>query len=202
MVTSGKSPLDVITYNLSVWNDSLISATGGWRSMDQIHRIREDPGAFVFAILRLLIGFMLLWAFFDKMFGLGFPTASGAGYIDGGSPTEGFLMFASTGTFGWLFEPLTRITPVMDVIILISMLGLGTGLMLGIGKRICCVGGMVMFFIFYLAVMPLSDNPIIDYHTIYIVVLAGVLLTDSCSILGMGNRWRDTALVRRFPILE
>ena len=170
--------------------------------MDLKKRFMTDPGAFTFGILRVLIGFMLFWAFLDKTFGLGYPTAPGQGLIDGGSPTKGFLMHASNGTFGWLFEPMVDISGLLDIVIVLAMFALGVGLILGIGKRLCCVGGMLMFFIFYLAVSPLSDNPIIDYHVIYIVVLFGVLFTNSCSVIGLGEWWKDTTLVKRFPILE
>src|ERR1044072_1320309 len=47
--------------------------------------------AYSFASLRLLTGFAFLWAFLDKTFGLGYATPSGKGWIDGGSPTKGFL---------------------------------------------------------------------------------------------------------------
>ncbi|MDV9177050.1 hypothetical protein R6V09_43855, partial [Streptomyces sp. W16] len=41
--------------------------------------------AYAFASLRLLTGFVFLWAFLDKTFGFGYATASGKGWIDGGS---------------------------------------------------------------------------------------------------------------------
>src|SRR5689334_12004100 len=47
--------------------------------------------AYALASLRLLTGFVFLWAFLDKTFGLGYATASGKGWLDGGSPTKGFL---------------------------------------------------------------------------------------------------------------
>ena len=49
--------------------------------------------------LRLALGWMFLWAFLDKMFGLGHETAAEDAWINGGSPTEGFLAFAAAGPF-------------------------------------------------------------------------------------------------------
>ncbi|MGW3497957.1 hypothetical protein ACWDEX_30875, partial [Streptomyces sp. NPDC001020] len=49
------------------------------------------------ASLRILTGFIFLWAFLDKTFGLGYSTASGKGWIDGGSPTSGFLGSVAVG---------------------------------------------------------------------------------------------------------
>jgi thiosulfate dehydrogenase [quinone] large subunit len=53
--------------------------------------------AYVFAGLRLLTGFVFLWAFLDKTFGFGYATPSGKGWIDGGSPTKGFLSGVAVG---------------------------------------------------------------------------------------------------------
>ncbi|NUQ95617.1 MAG: hypothetical protein HOY79_03305, partial [Streptomyces sp.] len=54
-------------------------------------------GAHVLAGLRLLTGFVFLWAFLDKTFGFGYATPSGKGWIDGGSPTKGFLGSVAAG---------------------------------------------------------------------------------------------------------
>ena len=47
----------------------------------------------VFIALRLVMGFIFLWAFFDKVFGLGFATTTDKAWIYGMSPTTGFLSF-------------------------------------------------------------------------------------------------------------
>ena len=36
------------------------------------------------AVLRILYGLTFLWAFIDKVFGFGYATPSGKGWIDGG----------------------------------------------------------------------------------------------------------------------
>src|SRR3712207_7355187 len=46
---------------------------------------------YVLAGLRLALGWIFLWAFVDKLFGLGFATKAENAWIDGGSPTQGFL---------------------------------------------------------------------------------------------------------------
>ena len=43
------------------------------------------------AALRVVLGFYFLWAFVDKLFGFGFHTAPEKAWINGGSPTAGFL---------------------------------------------------------------------------------------------------------------
>ena len=44
--------------------------------------------ALVWAALRLAMGWTFFWAFADKLFGLGYATGAGKGWIDGGSPTS------------------------------------------------------------------------------------------------------------------
>src|SRR6266511_711287 len=43
------------------------------------------------AVFRVAVGFVFLWAFLDKTFGLGYATPSAKAWINGGSPTKGFL---------------------------------------------------------------------------------------------------------------
>ena len=43
------------------------------------------------AVLRLATGFIFLWAFLDKTFGLGFSTPAERAWLNGGTPAQGFL---------------------------------------------------------------------------------------------------------------
>ena len=51
----------------------------------------------IWGILRLALGWIFLWAFLDKVFGLGFATTPEKSWINGVSPTYGFLKFGTTG---------------------------------------------------------------------------------------------------------
>ncbi len=63
----------------------------------------------VAAVLRIAFGLTFLWAFADKLLALGFSTGRAddgtvdrlgdAAWINGGSPTEGFLKFGADGPF-------------------------------------------------------------------------------------------------------
>src|SRR5918912_2011686 len=64
----------------------------------------EAPGAMLthtaaraLAVLRVSTGFVFLWAFLDKTFGFGFATPSAKAWINGGSPTKGFLASVMVG---------------------------------------------------------------------------------------------------------
>src|SRR3954467_15859547 len=58
------------------------------------------------AVLRIATGFVFLWAFADKMFGLGYSTPSAKAWINGGSPTKGFLSSIDAGPFQGTFHNL------------------------------------------------------------------------------------------------
>jgi thiosulfate dehydrogenase (quinone) large subunit len=62
------------------------------------------------AALRLSLGWVFLWAFLDKTFGLGYATESRDAWIDGGSPTFGFLSFGATCPFKGSTTP-SLVTP-------------------------------------------------------------------------------------------
>ena len=49
------------------------------------------------AAARVSLGWIFLWAFLDKLFGLGHETKSAQAWIHGGSPTYGFLAKGAKG---------------------------------------------------------------------------------------------------------
>src|SRR5215218_5452259 len=58
------------------------------------------------AVLRIAFGLTFLWAFVDKLFGFGYATKSGKGWIDGGDPTAGFLGKGTNGPFADFYQGL------------------------------------------------------------------------------------------------
>ena len=48
-------------------------------------------------LLRLDLGFLFFWAFIDKVFGLGYSTSVAKDWLNGGSPTKGFLGGVNVG---------------------------------------------------------------------------------------------------------
>ena len=71
--------------------------------------VTTAPARKALAVLRVGFGLTFLWAFFDKLLALGFATGvddkgivdrfGPAAWINGGSPTEGFLKFGADGPF-------------------------------------------------------------------------------------------------------
>ena len=60
-------------------------------ALDQTHIVTLATGRRWLAVLRLATGFIFLWAFLDKAFGLGFSTPAERAWINGGAPSQGFL---------------------------------------------------------------------------------------------------------------
>ncbi len=65
---------------------------------------------YLWAVTRLCLGWTFLWPFLDKTFGLGHETPWSKAWLNGGSPTNGFLAGA-TGPFAGLS---TTASPVPD----------------------------------------------------------------------------------------
>lgn len=132
---------------------------------------------FVYVSLRLAMGFIFLWAFLDKTFGLGFATAPSKSWINGGSPTTGFLSFATKGPFVDIFHSLAGIAFV-DWVFMLGLLFVGLTLLFNKYVKWGCVIGAIMVILMWLAVLFPENNPILDEHIVYALVF-GVLAIHS-----------------------
>ena len=121
-------------------------------------------------VLRLAMGLIFLWAFVDKLLGLGFATKSENAWINGGSPTSGFLLNATRGPLEVLFKGLAGIA-IVDWLFMLGLLGVGLTVTFNKYLKWGALAGSVMLLLMYLAVFPPANNPFIDDHLIYILVL-------------------------------
>ncbi len=153
-----------------------------------------------FAVVRIVLGWVFLWAFLDKTFGFGYPTAAGQGWADGASPTAGFLA-SRQGSFGELFQGLSG-QAWSDWMFMGGMAGLGIALTLGIGLRLAAIGGTVLMVTMWMSMLPLDSNPIVDVHIFYAVAMIALAIGCAGERWGLGRWWKDLGLVRRFPILR
>jgi thiosulfate dehydrogenase [quinone] large subunit len=175
----------------------------------------RSRGGMFWGVLRLMMGWTFLWAFLDKCFSLGFSTGrdpktgaidffGSAAWINGGSPTDGFLEFGlhTKEPFLSFYQGLAG-SPIIEWIYMISMAGIGIALLLGILTRLAAIAGIVWMIIFYTAsaLWP-ENNPFLDEHLVYAVILAGIAYVGAGRWLGLGGMWRRTGLVRKSPILE
>jgi thiosulfate dehydrogenase [quinone] large subunit len=161
----------------------------------------EKATRYTLAGLRLALGWTFLWAFLDKLFGLGNETARDASWINGGHPTEGFLSRAATGPFQGIYNDLAGLAWV-DWLFMIGLAGIGIALIAGIGIRIAAVAGGLLMVLMWAAVLPPANNLFMDDHLIYAGVLAVLALASAGDTFGFGKIWGKTTLVTRQPWLK
>src|SRR5262249_40417158 len=153
---------------------------------------------YVWAVTRLALGWVFLWAFLDKTFGLGFATPSGKSWLDGGHPTQGFLMGAK-GPIEGFYHGIAG-AAWADWLFMLGLAGIGVALVLGIGMRVAAATGALLLVLMWSAVQPLENNPFMDEHLIYALVLIGLALSHAGNTLGLGRRWAAVPAVDRYPI--
>lgn len=151
-------------------------------------------------LARVGLGWIFLWAFLDKLFGLGFATEKGSAWLDGVSPTAGFLEYATHGPFVEIFQAMAG-SPIVDWLFMMGLLGLGLALILGIGLRVAAFSGGLMMFMMWLSMLPPENNPFVDEHLIYILLMFGLALQEAGDVWGLGKWWKKTALVRKWKWL-
>ena len=163
--------------------------------------VTSAPARRWIAVLRLATGFIFLWAFLDKTFGLGFSTPTAQAWINGGAPSQGFLNSpAVSGPLKGAFAAIA--SPTSDWLFMIAMLGIGVAVMLGIGLRVSAVVGSFVLVLMYLAEWPFganasSTNPVVDYHLIFALALIVVAAVSAGDTWGLGRQWRQLRLVQK-----
>lgn len=167
----------------------------------------------VLGILRIAMGFLFLWPFLDKMFGLGFATTPENSWLSGASPTKGFLQFYGVNQnspFAFLFsDALGNMYQLVDIVYMAMLLFAGVGLMTGIFVRLSSLSTIIFMASIYLSAWIINPaegvavfNPLIDDHIIYIIILALFLIIPVGNYLGLGKKWSSLSFVEKYPILK
>ena len=164
-------------------------------------------------MLRIGYGVTFLWAFFDKLLALGFHTGydqegvldrfGPAAWVNGGSPTEGFLAFGvqESNPFASIFNALAG-NGWVDWLFMLGLLGIGVALLSGVGIRVAAAAGALLYLMMYAASLPLENNPVVDDHLLGAVVVVVLALTLAGDTWGAGRAWAQNRLVRRYPFLR
>ncbi|MEV0718019.1 hypothetical protein [Asanoa sp. NPDC050611] len=155
---------------------------------------------YVWAGLRLAFAYTFLWAFLDKVFGLGFATPSERSWINGGSPTKGFLS-GSEGPFAGFYHDLAG-TGFANWAFMLGLLGIGLAFTLGIGMRIAAAAGALLYVLMWSVALPPESNPFLDEHLIGAATMVGLALVGAGRTLGLGGYWETLPIVRRLPWLK
>ena len=106
------------------------------------------------------MGFIFFWAFVSKV----------EPWFNGISPTAGFLLHGTEGVFAPYFQSLAG-NVFVDWLYMTGLLFVGLSLVLGIFLKYASYAGSLMMLLIYLSMFPPENNPLIDEHIIYIVML-------------------------------
>lgn len=179
----------------------------GTTSDASVESTRRQGFGTALGLLRLSLGWVFLWAFLDKLLALGFSTGrdaktgvvdrfGDAAWINGGSPTKGFLSFGTAGPLKDFYGSFAG-AAWADWMFMIGLLGIGAALMLGVGMRIATVAGAAMLVMMWSAYLPPDNNPFMDDHIVYALALVVMLGAGAGHHLGLGNTWNRLAVVRQ-----
>ncbi len=127
--------------------------------------------------LRIVMALIFLWAFFDKLIGLGFATKPESAWLNGGSPTYGFLTHTTKGPFAEIFQSLAGIV-LVDWLFMLGLLFVGVTLLINRYVVLGSIAGIAMMMLMWLAVLPPENNPLLDDHIVYALVFALLALED------------------------
>jgi len=140
-------------------------------------KLAEKPrhlDRYIWGLLPVGIGWIFLWGFLDKLFG--FATERESAWINGGSPTFGFLNFGTSGPFVGFYQGLAT-SEAVEWMFMLGLLFIGLPLMLGIGVRLAVAGGVAMETLMYTAGFILSEhNPVVEEHMMYAIVFLGIAI--------------------------
>ncbi|MFQ6019932.1 MAG: DoxX family protein [Dehalococcoidia bacterium] len=142
-------------------------------------------------LLRLSLGFIFIWSGFDKLI-----TDFSA---------SGFLVNASSGPLKDLFVNMGESQVALDVVdplVVYGQILIGFSLILGIFTRFGLLMGATQMFLFYLAELWPANNPFLDEHIVYILLMALLGALGAGRILGLDALIEKWEPMKRVPQLE
>lgn len=161
----------------------------------------SEPSSYSLGLLRISLGLMFLWAFFDKLFGLGFATSADKAWLAGGSPTFGFLTTAAYGPFASAYKYVATL-PITDWLFMLSLLFIGITLTLGIAVRLGSYVGAFLVFLMWTALLPPKNHPFLDDHIIYLFAFLVLAALRAGTPLDFGAWWSRRSFVQNHPLFQ
>lgn len=152
------------------------------------------------AVARIVIGFFFLWPFLDKLFGLGYATPVGQGWIAGTPPAQGFIGRIEN-PLGPILQPIFG-NPFGDFLFMFGLFGIGIAMIFGAGLKLAAWGGTILVALMWLSELPFAQtamvdgqmvrgatNPFLDDQWLEALVLLSCAYTLSGDTWGVGKLW-------------
>ena len=152
-------------------------------------------------ILRIGMGLIFLWTFFDKLLGLGFDTLKENAWINGGSPTAGFLLQGTSGIFMNFYHWLSQFGSI-DWLFMAGLLGIGLSYTFGIANKLGTYSGFILLILMWAGNLPPVHNPLIEKQLIYAITFLVIHYYKGENYLGFGKCWKKTKIVKKHKWLE
>ena len=155
--------------------------------------VRSRAARIVLAFGRVSLGWYFMWAFVDKMFGLGYATTAERAWLNGGKPAQGFMANAE-GPFAGIFQWMAQTFGIFnDWLFMFGLFGIGLALLTGCGLRIAAVTGGILLTCMWLATFPTSGatNPFMTSHWMEMSVLLASAFTLAGDTFGLGRWWGE-----------
>jgi len=154
--------------------------------------------------LRVSLGFVFLWAGYEKI----------EKELGGGLITQGFLAHVS-GPFAFLFTGMSG-SPIIDGLLVYGELLIGISLVFGVLTRVGGISGALMTALLYMSTLPamtagftgsyldflMSKNALVSYYIIYIFVFVAFVFLVPGRFLGLDGLLQNLGFVKRRRILS
>ena len=149
--------------------------------------------------LRLSLGFVFLWAGYEKI-----VTEFGGKFA-----TSGFLSHVG-GPFAFLFTGMAG-SPAVEYLLVWGELAIGISLMAGIFTRVGGISGAAMTLLLYMSTLPamtagftgsyfdflMSKNALVSYYVVYILIFVAFVFLVPGRFLGADGLLQNTGFVQR-----
>lgn len=161
---------------------------------------KEEYGMITLGVGRIALSFTFIWAFFDKLLGLGFPSTPEVAIVNGGSPTQYYLSELAQGFMKDVWAVLAG-NSIVDFLLMAGLLLVGIGMLAGVASKLSTVGFCLMMVLMYLLVVPPVDNPLLSHHVIYLIFALAIYWLGGYQKLSLHDRWVELPIVKDHPFL-
>lgn len=137
-------------------------------------------------LLRVSMGWIFLWAGFDKLFN-DFTAA-------------GFLVNGTSGPLESTWVSLGKsesALAIIDPLVIWGQIAIGLALISGAATRLTLIFAAAMMFLFYLAQFPPEHDLFMDYFLVYIIVYMVLGAVGAGRIMGIDKSIENTKFVKK-----